>query len=449
MSAFGTSNATSGSSSSTGLFGVKPATGGGLFAAPAATLATGGASGNQGGVAPTGSAGTSASPSTGLFGSTSNATTPAASTSIFGSKSPVPASTTSSGTGAFGMANTTTAGSTSTGPFGASSVATPASTASGMPTTNPLFGGFPKPADTNTTSTAKPAGTSSTMGTGSAPAAGSFFSQPAKPDAASSTINSAPSNASSNLFGGGLFGAKSPATQAATASTPALSIPTTTPSAKDFFAKPPEQQKDATPVAPTTGGSLFGAKPADPKDSSGTPQVLYASCKTDIGAATSTTPLGGLFGKPTEKKDSSVPPSAALAASTTTSGGQTSTGLSVVVAPPSTLKGKTIEEIVNRWSSDLETHVREFNKFATEVAVWDRTLIDNSNTLNTLYSHVEAAEREQNDIDQSLDHIEQQQNELVTTLAAYEKVAQEILGSQGGSMRALDTGPADTERDKK
>ncbi len=34
------------------------------------------------------------------------------------------------------------------------------------------------------------------------------------------------------------------------------------------------------------------------------------------------------------------------------------------------LKGKTIEEIVNKWSTDLETHVREFNKFAGEVAVW-------------------------------------------------------------------------------
>lgn len=60
-----------------------------------------------------------------------------------------------------------------------------------------------------------------------------------------------------------------------------------------------------------------------------------------------------------------------------------------------------------------------------------------------------AAEREQNDIDQSLDHVEQQQKELASTLDAYEKVTHEILGSQGGGLRALDTGPADTERDKK
>lgn len=59
------------------------------------------------------------------------------------------------------------------------------------------------------------------------------------------------------------------------------------------------------------------------------------------------------------------------------------------------------------------------------------------------------AEREQNDINQSLDHIEQQQKDLSNTLDAYEKIAQEILGGQGASLRALDTGPADTERDKK
>lgn len=60
-----------------------------------------------------------------------------------------------------------------------------------------------------------------------------------------------------------------------------------------------------------------------------------------------------------------------------------------------------------------------------------------------------AAEREQNDIDQSLDHIEQQQRDLGATLEEYEKQAEEILGRQGGSLRSLDTGPADSERDKK
>jgi nuclear pore complex protein Nup62 len=146
-----------------------------------------------------------------------------------------------------------------------------------------------------------------------------------------------------------------------------------------------------------------------------------------------------------------------------------STTSAISVPAPSMLKGKSIEEIVNRWSTELEVHVRDFNKFAAEVAVWDRSLIENGNNvsprcrtlcpcdgspdailqLSGLYNYVLAAEREQNDIDQSLEHIEQQEKELTAIVETYEKQMADILGGQGGNLRSLDTGPADTERDKK
>ncbi|KAG6817209.1 hypothetical protein H0H87_011567 [Tephrocybe sp. NHM501043] len=473
MSAFGNFGANnaggSGSTANTGgLFGAaKPATGGGLFGAPAmgtTPVATGGALGGTSGGSIFGNTANSttstSTPTASLFGggSTSSSTAPAP-TNIFGSK-PAPASSaTPAGTGVFGAAPTSL--------FGASSTSTPTSTTPAPTSTNPLFGGLNKPADANAPNASKPAGTG-LFGTTPAPPAGGLFSQSAKPDATASastgaapnTSTPAPAAAPSNLFGGGgLFGAKPTATQpAAPTTTPSTSTPA--PTANNFFAKPAE--KDGAPAgksyswststASATGG-LFGAKPTDPKE------------------ATAAAPsFGGLFGKPAEKKDGSAPAAPAPSfGSTTPAAGKVlrqtlhclliqrhflafgtsapSTGPGVSVAPPSTLKGKTIEEIVNKWSTDLETHVREFNKFAGEVAVWDRALIENSNTLSTLYGHVEAAERDQSEIDQSLDHIEQQQTELASTLVAYEKVAQEILGSQGG-MRALDTGPADTERDK-
>ncbi|KAF8264943.1 Nsp1-like C-terminal region-domain-containing protein [Lactarius quietus] len=125
-----------------------------------------------------------------------------------------------------------------------------------------------------------------------------------------------------------------------------------------------------------------------------------------------------------------------------------STTSAISVPAPSMLKGKSIEEIVNRWSTELEIHVRDFNKFAAEVVVWDRSLIENGNNLAALYNYVLAAEREQNDIDQSLEHIEQQERELTSIVETYEKQMADILGGQGGNLRALDTGPADTERDK-
>lgn len=55
----------------------------------------------------------------------------------------------------------------------------------------------------------------------------------------------------------------------------------------------------------------------------------------------------------------------------------------ISVPPPSVLRGKTIEEIVNKWTTDLDSHVREFNKFAGEVAVWDRALMENGNNVST------------------------------------------------------------------
>jgi nuclear pore complex protein Nup62 len=69
--------------------------------------------------------------------------------------------------------------------------------------------------------------------------------------------------------------------------------------------------------------------------------------------------------------------------------------------------------------------------------------------LAALCNEMFIAEREQSDIEQSLEHIEQQQRDLLATLEVYEKTTEETMGSQGGNLRSLDTGPADTERDKK
>ncbi|KAI0303859.1 Nsp1-like C-terminal region-domain-containing protein [Russula brevipes] len=229
--------------------------------------------------------------------------------------------------------------------------------------------------------------------------------------------------------------------------------------------------KTASTTGTTAGGGLFSnlgtaankdGKPEERKDGASTAPPPFSLGGQSTGAATTSA------APTTEKRDGVVAPSlfsglggaASVAAKPTTPlAGSTSTAptagtlalatSAISVPPPSMLKGKSIEEIINRWSTELESHVRDFNKFASEVAVWDRSLIENGNNLAALYSHVLAAEREQNDIDQSLDHIEQQEKELTATVEMYEKQMADILGGQGGTLRTLDTGPADTERDKK
>ena len=46
------------------------------------------------------------------------------------------------------------------------------------------------------------------------------------------------------------------------------------------------------------------------------------------------------------------------------------------------LRGKTLEEIINKWTADLEANVGEFNIVGAEVAVWDRALIENGNNVS-------------------------------------------------------------------
>ncbi|KAK7470798.1 FG-nucleoporin nsp1 [Stygiomarasmius scandens] len=395
-----------------------------------------------GGGATTGTTGQSTTGG-GLFGNAGNAST-APSGGLFGNASGTTSTTTPSG-GLFG--NT---GSTST--------AAPASTPAAP--TNNLFGGFnlPKPTEQGTKDAPKPAtsnffsqpGLSSTAPATSTPASGGLFgAKPADNAASAGNASTTSGTTPAPLFGGGggLFGNKTAATS------------TTTPAPSNSGGFSLGGNKDGATPAPS--GGLFGSKPAEKKE--------------DKPAENAPAPSAGLFGsattsKPEEKKDGppstgggmsfgigtnkpkegdkpAVAPSATFGSSTLGSGASATTP-NVAVPPPSMLKGKTIEEIVNKWSSELETHVREFNKFAAEVSMWDRALIENGNNLAALYSHVLAAERDQNEVDQSLDHIEQQQKDLSATLDSYEKVTQEIFGGQGGSLRALDTGPADTERDK-
>ncbi|KAG0708820.1 Nsp1-like C-terminal region-domain-containing protein [Suillus ampliporus] len=208
----------------------------------------------------------------------------------------------------------------------------------------------------------------------------------------------------------------------------------TTPVAFNIFGnKDASSDKKDASTGSTPSANLFGAKPAPPITT-----APAASVTNLFGtkSATTTTPIAPLGQSAVGLSKESDKPKDATAAAT-----------SVAVPPPSALRGKTIEEIVNKWSSELEVHVREFNKFAGEVAVWDRALMENGNNLATLFTHVQAVEREQNDIDQALDHIEQQQKDLSATLDAYERSAEELFG-ESGTLRALDTGPADTERDK-
>ncbi|KII94620.1 hypothetical protein PLICRDRAFT_169358 [Plicaturopsis crispa FD-325 SS-3] len=503
MSIFGQNNNTGGSQPSNNIFGnaqgsggasnnvfggglntgAKPATGGGLFGSTPSIFGSGNTSApaSGGGLFGGGASGNTATTSAGgggLFGGgapAAPATAPSNPNPLFGGGAAA-TNTSSAPTSAplFGGGSTTTG--TGGGLFGGSGASTSTNT-------NPLFGGQPsstapasgglfgppktdqnasKPAQSNFFSNPS---TSSAPATGSAPAPiGGLFGSTAPKPADASTPAAPAAAPSGGLFGGGgLFGKKPEAPAAGAGTTPAATLNPL------FGNKDAGASSTAPPAAPSGGlfGGGLGAKPTENAGAAPAPTGGLFGPAKDTSAEKKDAapgPAFNLFGaaKPatttTEKKDAPAASGSALgsfslggakeAEKPKDGAAPAATLAPVAVPPPSMLRGKTIEEIVNRWSSDLEIHVKEFNRFASEVAVWDRALIENGNNLAALYSHVLTAEREQNDIDQSLDHIEQQQRDLSATLDAYEKTTDEVLGGQGGSLRALDTGPADTERDK-
>ena len=114
---------------------------------------------------------------------------------------------------------------------------------------------------------------------------------------------------------------------------------------------------------------------------------------------------------------------------------------------PSLLRGKSIEEIVKTWQTDLDASVKEFSRQAGEVAAWDRVLLKGGDEISRLIANISQAEERQKSIDQTLDYVEQQQNELNALLDQYESQREELL-TNAGARSGVDVGVTDVEREK-
>lgn len=220
----------------------------------------------------------------------------------------------------------------------------------------------------------------------------------------------------------------------------------------------------SAPTAPAsgTGSNLFAPKVSVPGSS-----ATGASTSTSTAPATTApTPGSNLFanfGKPAAGSDSK--PTNAPATGTTgapapvpgASSGPT-TSAPVSLPPPNMLRGRSMEEIVNKWSQELENATKEFTRQAAEVAVWDGVLRRGGDDISRLIQTLQAAEERQSSIEQTLDYVEQQQADLTSLLDGYEAQVTDLLqgamssglnayGSQAIT-RSMETGAADAEREK-
>ncbi|RUS19190.1 Nsp1-like C-terminal region-domain-containing protein [Endogone sp. FLAS-F59071] len=414
-----------------------PAGGGGLFS----TQQTGSALPTSNQIPP----GTAPNP---LMWNQSQQTTTGASTISAQAQASAPASATGfSGFGLGGSAASSTASIQFPKLIGNRTAATTtAATASdnlfgrGYTSSTGLFGSAPTP------STTAPVSSSLFGSNTTAPSSNNFFG-------AAATSTTAPS--STSLFGASTTSTTAPpSTSLFGASTTSTAAP---PSTNLFGAS------TTSTTAPST--SLFGASTTS----------TTAPSSTSLFGTSSTNTLGS--GLKLTTTSMTPPTTATTAATTTTAAAAPSLTTTTAAAPaltttpatpatsasasasvsapvPSSLKNKTMEDIVNKWTTDLNTYTREFHRQAAEVAEWDMVLITNGNKISKLYAEVLQAEGAQSTIDHNLDYIEQQQQELANVLEEYEGHIRGIFdqsssnAGQSGVGGPEGTQPADEEREK-
>ncbi|KAJ8120035.1 hypothetical protein ONZ43_g3153 [Nemania bipapillata] len=329
-------------------------------------------------------------PPTSLF----NATKPAEPSSMFGTKT---ATTESGGSAAAGLS--------SPSPFGQLGQSKPAETAAPAAKPASLFGNVAAPTSSGASPFLTSASTTQTPSTSTpAPAATqtpSIFGNANKP-AASAT----PTEAPKLQFG-------KPAASSATSETP-------------------------KPL------SLFGATPASTATPSTTPAAAPITTTTSATSATAAAPAAGsLFGN----ANKGAAPAESTATKPTTS--QTATLGASTSGPTSSmarLKNRTMDEILNRWATDLSKYQKEFKEQASQVAAWDRLLVENGDKIQRLYLNTFEAEKASREVERHLVNVESQQDELESWLDKYEADVDALFSKQFGSGDQL-TGP-DQERER-
>lgn len=105
-----------------------------------------------------------------------------------------------------------------------------------------------------------------------------------------------------------------------------------------------------------------------------------------------------------------------------------------------------MEEIINRWATDLIQYQKEFQGQAEKVAAWDKLLVDNGDKIQKLYAKTYEAERASSEVERQLSAVESQQDELNGWLDRYEREVDQMLARQVGPGESLQ-GP-DQERER-
>jgi nuclear pore complex protein Nup62 len=115
-----------------------------------------------------------------------------------------------------------------------------------------------------------------------------------------------------------------------------------------------------------------------------------------------------------------------LSSSSSASASSSSSVSSVLSDPGSRIRGKTVEEILAVWSSDLDRHVSAFLDESLLIAQWDDQLLSNAATIASIQSQVTDIQQQQLRLNRCVDVVQQQQTDLNAQLDSLETALEAI-----------------------
>jgi nuclear pore complex protein Nup62 len=108
---------------------------------------------------------------------------------------------------------------------------------------------------------------------------------------------------------------------------------------------------------------------------------------------------------------------------------------------PSLLKNKTLEEMINEWTSQIDADIYQFTQMAMLVGEWDKKVSSNSKKILELKQKVDMVEQAQSELNKNLELISSQQAQLSSVLSTLEASVEKW-------SLTVDLGPQDAERER-
>ena len=107
-----------------------------------------------------------------------------------------------------------------------------------------------------------------------------------------------------------------------------------------------------------------------------------------------------------------------------------------------------MDEILNRWATDLNKYTKDFRAHAETVRDWDQRVSENIQDITKLYINTIKSEKEMQAVEWHLQKVEDEQDKLERALDQYEGEVEQLMTRSGVDQATTELGGPDQEREK-